>query len=90
MRAILETLQAGFDFLIIDSPPVLALADSLVLSTLADGVILVAQAKKTKRKQLKATIDRLREVNAHLIGVTLNRTSAKGEIYNYPFYYYYE
>lgn len=86
MKAALDVLSAGYDFIIIDSPPVLALADSIVLSTQIDGVILVAQAKKTKRKQLKMTVDRLREVDAHIIGVTLNRVSSKGDEYTYYYY----
>ena len=86
MKAALEVLSAGFDFLIIDSPPVLGLADSIVLSTQTDGVVLVAQAKKTKRKQLKMTVDGLREVDAHIIGVTLNRASSKGDGFTYYYY----
>ena len=86
MKAALDVLAAGFDFLIVDSPPVLALADSVVLSTQTDGVILVAHAKRTKRKHLKMTIERLSEVKAHLIGITLNRASSKGEGYTYYYY----
>jgi capsular exopolysaccharide synthesis family protein len=86
MKAALERLSVGYDFLIIDSPPVLGLADSIVLSTQTDGVVLVAQAKKTKRKQLKLTVEGLREVDAHLIGVTLNRASAKGDGFTYYYY----
>jgi capsular exopolysaccharide synthesis family protein len=86
MKAALETLSAQFDFLIIDSPPILALADSIVLSTQTDGVILVARAKKTKGKQLKMTVERLREVDAHIIGVSLNGVSSKGD--GFAYYYY--
>ena len=87
MKAALDVLSAGFDFLIIDSAPILALADSVVLSTQTDTVILVSHAKKTKRKELKMAIERLREVNAHLIGVTLNRLPLKQAG---PYYGYYQ
>lgn len=86
MKAALEVLSAGFDVVIIDSPPILGLADSIVLSTLTDGVILVAQAKRTKRKQLKLAVELLREVDAHFIGVVLNRASSKRDQFTYYYY----
>lgn len=88
MRASLEILSSKYDFLIIDSPPVLALADSLVLSAQTDGLLLVSQANRTKKRQLRLTVEKLREVDAPLIGVTLNRASLKGE--GYSSYYYYQ
>jgi non-specific protein-tyrosine kinase len=86
MKAALDLLSTKYDFLIIDSPPVLALADSLILSAQIDGVILVAQANRTKRRQLKLTVEKLREVDAPLVGVTLNRGSQKEEGYSYYYY----
>jgi non-specific protein-tyrosine kinase len=86
MKAALDVLAAGFDILIIDSPPVLALADAIVLGTQTDGVILVTLAKKTRQRQLKQAADKLREVNAHLIGVVINRVSTKGGVYDYYYY----
>ena len=88
MRALLDLLSEQFDFLIVDSPPVLALADSLVLSAQIDGVLLVAQANRTKGRQLKLTVEKLKEVDAPLVGITLNRSSLKEE--GYSSYYYYQ
>ncbi len=87
MKASLDLLSAKYDYLIIDSPPVLALADSLVLSAQIDGLLLVARANWTKRRQLKLTVEKLQEVDAPLIGVTLNSASLKEE--GYSSYYYY-
>lgn len=87
MKASLDLLSAKYDYLIIDSPPVLALADSLVLSAQIDGLLLVARANWTKRRQLKLTVEKLQEVDAPMIGVTLNGASLKEE--GYSSYYYY-
>jgi non-specific protein-tyrosine kinase len=86
MKAALDLLSSQYDFLIVDSPPILALADSLILSAQIDGVILVAQANRTKRRQLKLTVEKLQEVDAPLVGVTLNRGSQKEEGYSYYYY----
>jgi non-specific protein-tyrosine kinase len=79
LKTTLDALSARFDFLIIDSTPILDLADSIALSIQTDVVILVAHAKKTKRKELKTAVSHLREVNANVIGVTLNGLSTKLE-----------
>jgi capsular exopolysaccharide synthesis family protein len=88
MRSLLETLSSRFDVVIVDSPPVLAVTDAVVLSAEVDGVVLVIDADKTRRGPLKQAVSRLVEANAHIIGVVLNRLSLKSEGYRY--YYYYE
>lgn len=86
MKLLLQLLPTRFDFVIIDSPPTLAVTDAVILSTRMDSVLLVAKASATRRNQLKQAVQRLREVNANLSGVVLNRlTPANGEYY---FYYY--
>lgn len=86
MKLLLQLLPTRFDFVIIDSPPTLAVTDAVILSTRMDSVLMVAKASATRRNQLKQAVQRLREVNANLSGVVLNRlTPANGEYY---FYYY--
>jgi polysaccharide biosynthesis transport protein len=88
MKGLLDILESNFDIVIIDSPPILAVTDAVVLSTQTDGLLLVIDADKTRRGALKQSVDRLREVNANIIGVALNRLSLKSDGYRY--YYYYE
>ncbi|MGB3716588.1 MAG: polysaccharide biosynthesis tyrosine autokinase [Candidatus Promineifilaceae bacterium] len=87
MEVTLATLAAQYDFVLIDSPPVLAVTDAVVLSRRSDGVILVADAGSTRRGQLKQAVEQLRSSNAHLLGVVLNRLTPRSDGY-YTYYYY--
>jgi polysaccharide biosynthesis transport protein len=72
MRDLIEKLKEQYDYIIIDTPPVAPVADSLVLSPLADGVIVVVRSKKTIKKEAKKTLFKLRESGARILGVVLN------------------
>jgi len=72
-KASLEALSESVDLVIIDSPPVLPVSDPLILASLVDGVIVVASAGTTDRRQLAKTIDRLAQVEAPMLGTVLNR-----------------
>jgi Mrp family chromosome partitioning ATPase len=83
MIALLETVSRWFDYVIIDSPPLLAVADALMLSIQVDGVVLVASAGSIPRKQLEQTLRRLSDVNANVVGVVLNRQKAGADSYSH-------
>lgn len=72
MHDYLDTLSARFDFVIVDGPPCIGLADSMLLSPKMDGVLLVVKAGETERHVVAETVNRLRMVNAPLIGSVLN------------------
>jgi succinoglycan biosynthesis transport protein ExoP len=86
MKVLLNNLAQGFDFVIIDSPPLLAVADALILSGQVDGVVMVARAGSIRRKQLEKALRSLREVNANVVGVVLNRQKSSDDGY-YEYYY---
>lgn len=89
-RMLLAALKSHFDYILLDSPPVLLVTDAVVLSTQVDGVILVIDADSTQRNQLRQSVERMREVNANLLGVVANRLSPKTDGYaDYYNYYYY-
>ncbi len=88
MRQLIDFLLAQFDYLIFDSPPVLSVTDSVVLSTQVDGVLLVLRAEKSRRGRAKQMVQSLREVNANLIGTILNDLKSKSD--GYDAYYYYK
>jgi non-specific protein-tyrosine kinase len=93
MKAILDAFSARFDYVIFDSPPILAVTDSVILATQVDSVALVVNVGQTRRAQLKRAVRRLHEVNAKLIGTTLNRLSRKSDVYNYYYqdaYYHHD
>jgi capsular exopolysaccharide synthesis family protein len=77
MAKLIEELRPLYDLIILDCPPVLALAESRVLSTLADGTVIVARAGKTSARALNAVLDQLSAVGAGIIGVALNCVDPK-------------
>lgn len=81
MKELLGRLSARFDYIVLDSPPLMPVTDATVLSTQVDSVMVLVDAGHTRRKQLKETIARLRKVDANLIGVILNRVPTAGADY---------
>ena len=87
------TEHAGsmFDIIIIDSPPILGLADALVIGNRTHATVMVAAWNQTRKRPLQAAYTRLRQARAHVIGVVM--TKAKGSsadsYYNYDYYYAY-
>ena len=75
MRAILDELLENVDLVVIDSPPLQAVTDAAILSSLADGTVLVAGAGRTRRASLLRGRDALQRVGANVLGVMLNGVS---------------
>lgn len=91
MRDVLAAMTSQFDMVLFDSPPLLAVTDAAVLSTMVDGTILIARMGATARKGLWRAVSQLRAVHATLLGSVLNDvTSDVGAYYGgYSYYYYY-
>jgi cellulose biosynthesis protein BcsQ len=90
-RGFLEEASKDYNFIFMDAPPVLPVADASDIATLADGVILVYMAGKIGRGVLKRVKGNLENVDAKLTGVILNKikSDAGPEYYQYHSYYYY-
>jgi hypothetical protein len=86
MRHVMETLSEEADLVIIDSPPVLSVADAAILANAADGVLLVADAGRTRREMARRAKDSLERAGANLFGMVLNRMTKQTSGY---YYYYY-
>jgi receptor protein-tyrosine kinase len=85
----LGELRAQFDYVIIDSAPVLAVTDGAILAAKADGALVVVRAGKTKRDQLKHAMGMLIDVGATLLGGVLTMMPTRGSgAYSYNYYYY--
>lgn len=87
LRIVLEHLQEEADILLVDGPPVTVGADAAVLATRADGVLLVVDHGMTRRDMAIAATDALRQVQARLLGVVVNRVPAGGSAYSYAYGY---
>jgi succinoglycan biosynthesis transport protein ExoP len=72
MRQTLEALAQHFRFIVIDSAPLLAVSDTVLLSTKVDGVVLVARGQEVSRHVIRKARERLDYVNAKILGVVLN------------------
>lgn len=83
MENLLEKLRENFDYVILDTPPVQAVTDSQILSTKADGTILVVRAERTKKESVNNAINLLKKVNANIIGTVLNGTDLSRNKYQY-------
>jgi succinoglycan biosynthesis transport protein ExoP len=81
--------EMGADVVVFDSPPVLAVTDAAVLSTLVDGTVLVFDCGETRRPAAVQTLERLAGVGASVLGVVLNNLSPSGDGYYYYYYSYY-
>lgn len=90
MAALLEEFSSSFDVVIIDSAPVLGLADSPVLSAIVDGVLLVVEADRGRGGVLKGSIRRLRAMNPIILGAVLTKFNAAHAGNRYSKYYGYE
>jgi polysaccharide biosynthesis transport protein len=89
MGELIEELKNQADMVLFDSPPSLIVADAAILGSKVDGVILVNDAGRTRTAAARRAVDEMHRVRAHLLGIILNRLSANGDGFMYPYYYYY-
>lgn len=83
MQQLLDQLvQGGADYILIDCPPVLPVSDTLALAQHVDGVIVVCVPGQTKADHLEAACQRLRQIGAEIIGVTINGFSPRSGSYD--------
>lgn len=87
MEHLLDELKGRADIVLVDSPPVIAVADAVILAAKVDGVILVVNAGHTQYQAAKDAKTALDNAKANVIGAVLNNVQvSKG---NYYYYYYY-
>lgn len=87
----LSTVRERFDYVIIDSPPIVAVTDAEILARKVDGTILVCSAQITEIEMLTRAAELLRNDSSNLIGTVLNNFNVKagyGSYYKYYYYYY--
>jgi capsular exopolysaccharide synthesis family protein len=85
MAEVMAQLRELYEYIVIDSAPVLPVSDSMVLSKLTDGVVLVANGSATPRQQVKNACARLEYARAKILGVVLNKV----KIHSPDYHYYY-
>ncbi|MFB2587470.1 polysaccharide biosynthesis tyrosine autokinase [Acinetobacter sp. c1-l78] len=89
-QELLEILNEQYDYVIIDTPPVLAVTDPVIVSRYAGINLLIARFGRTNIKELETSIDRFEQAGSKITGVILNdvqRTASSGYNYNYNYAY---
>ncbi len=81
-------LRTKFKFIVIDSPPIMAATDAVILSVKADGVLLVVRSGETPKEAFTRTRDLLLSVKCHILGVVLNAVDSTAPDYYYSYRYY--
>jgi capsular exopolysaccharide synthesis family protein len=88
-RKFITELGERFDRVIVDSPPVVAVTDSAIISTLMDGTVFVVRAFKTNRHLSGQGLRALFDVDAKVVGAVLNAVNLNRSEYSYYYHYYY-
>jgi polysaccharide biosynthesis transport protein len=87
MSAVLHYCSKVYDLILIDSPPILGLADAPILSRQSDATLLIVAARQAPRKAAKAAIARLRAAGGNVVGAALTKFSIDRLDYNYSYRY---
>jgi polysaccharide biosynthesis transport protein len=88
MQETIAALKEHYDYILIDSPPVMQVSDAVLLSTMVEGVVLVVSSQQTSRDVVRETHARLSYARSQVLGVVLNRASPRSgdSVYYYDFY----
>ncbi len=85
MVFVMEHVKNAFDFVIIDTPPVLPASDAMILALNTDGILFVVKANKVNKKHIKNAVTQLESGKTAILGIILNRVDVKRERY-YRYY----
>jgi succinoglycan biosynthesis transport protein ExoP len=83
----LHSLESHFDWAIIDTPPVLVVADGSIVANEATSTVFVVDGDRTRRHSARAALDQLQTANAHVVGSVLNKANIQRDPHYYPAYY---
>lgn len=86
MKMMMEELRKGLDIILLDSPPVLAVIDPVIVASISDSTVLVIEAGKTTNNPFESAVDEIRKANADIIGVLFNEAKVTKHGY-YSGYY---
>lgn len=87
MRELVQWLEQQADYVIFDSPPILAVTDAAVLSQLVDITLFVASAGETRSPAMTDAMKRMKAVDGRIAGVILNKVPPTGRWGAYTYYY---
>lgn len=86
MLSFLKGAKSEYGIVIFDSPPLLPVTDAMLLASMVDGVVLVVKAGKTKKESVNRSIEILKNIEAHILGVVMTNVPSEN-LYGYRDYY---
>lgn len=86
LKDFIDNMEDEYDYIVIDTPPVLAVTDAQLLAAKCDGTVLVSRAKKSRAKYVKLAYNELEKVRANVIGSILNESDMKQKYGYYKHY----
>ena len=89
MKNVLQRAKEQYDYVLIDTPPVMPVTDALIVSRFVDGMILVIASAEIKVEMARAVKNQLQHAGANILGVVLNKVRSEHHGYGYGYYYYY-
>ncbi|WP_101950108.1 polysaccharide biosynthesis tyrosine autokinase [Mycobacterium sp. 3519A] len=86
-KKVLSELRSNFDYVIVDSSPLLPVTDAAILAAASDGVLIIGRFAKTTRAQLAQAVENLKKVEARILGAVFTMTPARrNAAYKYSYY----
>ena len=89
MKNLLQRAKEQYDYVLIDTPPVMPVTDALIVSRFVDGMILVIASAEVKVEMARDVKNQLVNAGANILGVVLNKVRSEHHGYGYGYYYYY-
>lgn len=89
MKNVLQRAKEQYDYVLIDTPPVMPVTDALIVSRFVDGMILVIASAEVKVEMARDVKKQLQQAGANILGVVLNKVRSEHHGYGYGYYYYY-
>jgi capsular exopolysaccharide synthesis family protein len=89
LSILIDRLQKDYDHVIIDSPPVMGLADALLIGNRVEGVLYAVQAEGTRSSHVKTSLNRLTSANVRVLGCVLTKFEARKNSHGYGYEYGY-
>jgi Mrp family chromosome partitioning ATPase len=90
MKDLMALVKERFDVILLDTPPVLAVIDPVLISSLSDSTVIVIRAGKTTRKPLAKAVAEIRKAKSEIIGVIFNEVRVGHQGAASPYYHYYQ
>jgi capsular exopolysaccharide synthesis family protein len=89
MKELLNDMKEKFDVVLLDTPPILAVVDALIVSSLSDSMVFIIKAGKTARLPFLRAVEELKQAKTKIIGVVFNEVKIKERESYSPYYHYY-